>query len=143
MPCSGLCPARHCKPDHQHDQADLQQQAKDRRQAAETGEQAAAEQHAEQAAAKEARGEAAEQASAHARTAEQAAGRPARVLGLGGASFLAWFYLFAGVLVGYSRIYLGQHFLNDVLMGSCIGMIMAVLVHWLFVEKHWNSPKNT
>lgn len=52
-------------------------------------------------------------------------------------------YLFAGVLVGYSRIYLGQHFLNDVLMGSCIGMIMAVLVHWLFVEKHWNSPKNT
>lgn len=47
-------------------------------------------------------------------------------------------YLFAGVLVGYSRIYLGQHFLNDVLMGSCIGIVVAVLVHWLFVEKHWN-----
>ncbi|HEY1216266.1 MAG TPA: phosphatase PAP2 family protein, partial [Bryobacteraceae bacterium] len=44
-------------------------------------------------------------------------------------------YLFAGVLVGYSRIYLGQHFLNDVLMGSCIGMIVAVLIHWLFVAK--------
>ena len=48
-------------------------------------------------------------------------------------------YLFAGVLVGYSRIYLGQHFLNDVLMGSCIGTVVAVLVHWLFVARgeHW------
>ncbi|HEY4109971.1 phosphatase PAP2 family protein [Puia sp.] len=44
-------------------------------------------------------------------------------------------YLFAGVLVGYSRIYLGQHFLNDVLMGSVIGTLVAVLVHWLFVAK--------
>jgi membrane-associated phospholipid phosphatase len=44
-------------------------------------------------------------------------------------------YLFAAVLVGYSRIYLGQHFLNDVLMGSCIGTIVAVLVHWLFASK--------
>jgi membrane-associated phospholipid phosphatase len=44
-------------------------------------------------------------------------------------------YLFAGVLVGYSRIYLGQHFLNDVLMGSCVGMIVAVAVHWIFVAR--------
>jgi membrane-associated phospholipid phosphatase len=43
--------------------------------------------------------------------------------------------LFAGVLVGYSRIYLGQHFLGDVLMGSIIGSLTAVLVHWLFVAK--------
>jgi len=49
-------------------------------------------------------------------------------------------YLLAGVLVGYSRIYLGQHFLNDVLMGSCIGMIVALLVHWLFVEKLQSLP---
>src|SRR5258708_5034479 len=48
--------------------------------------------------------------------------------------------LFMGVLVGYSRIYLGQHFLGDVLMGSCIGMIVAVLVHWLFVEKLKSLP---
>ena len=49
-------------------------------------------------------------------------------------------YLLAGVLVGYSRIYLGQHFLNDVLMGSCVGTIVAVLVHWLFVEKLASLP---
>jgi membrane-associated phospholipid phosphatase len=44
-------------------------------------------------------------------------------------------FLFAGILVGYSRIYLGQHFLNDVLMGAFIGTLVALLVHWLFVTK--------
>lgn len=43
--------------------------------------------------------------------------------------------LLGGVLVGYSRIYLGQHFLGDVLMGSFVGTITAVLVHWIFVKK--------
>ena len=43
--------------------------------------------------------------------------------------------LIGAVVVGYSRIYLGQHFLGDVLMGSCIGTATAVLIHWLFVEK--------
>ena len=53
-------------------------------------------------------------------------------------------YLFAAVLVGYSRIYLGQHFLNDVLMGSVIGMVVAVLVHWLFVARgeRWFARPN-
>jgi membrane-associated phospholipid phosphatase len=53
-------------------------------------------------------------------------------------------YLFAAVLVGYSRIYLGQHFLGDVLMGSLIGTIIAVLVNWLFVargERWFARPK--
>ena len=48
--------------------------------------------------------------------------------------------LLGAVLVGYSRIYLGQHFLGDVLMGSCIGTITAVLVHWLFVQKLQSLP---
>ena len=41
-------------------------------------------------------------------------------------------YLFAAVAVGYSRIYLGQHFLPDVLMGSFLGVTIAILVHWFF-----------
>jgi membrane-associated phospholipid phosphatase len=49
-------------------------------------------------------------------------------------------YLFAGVLVGYSRIYLGQHFLNDVIVGSIVGMVTAVLVHWLFLAKLSTLP---
>jgi membrane-associated phospholipid phosphatase len=49
-------------------------------------------------------------------------------------------FLLGGVAVGYSRIYLGQHFLGDVLMGSCIGTLTSVLVHWLFVEKLQTLP---
>jgi len=41
-------------------------------------------------------------------------------------------YLSGAFLVGYSRIYLGQHFLGDILMGSVIGVSVAVLVYWLF-----------
>lgn len=55
-------------------------------------------------------------------------------------------YLLGAVLVGYSRIYLGQHFLGDVLMGSCIGIVTAVLIRWLFVQKLGSLPvfaKNT
>ncbi|HEY4063299.1 MAG TPA: phosphatase PAP2 family protein [Puia sp.] len=44
-------------------------------------------------------------------------------------------YLFGAVAVGYSRIYLGQHFLGDVLMGSVIGILTAVGVYWLFAKK--------
>jgi membrane-associated phospholipid phosphatase len=49
-------------------------------------------------------------------------------------------FLLTGIAVGYSRIYLGQHFLGDVLMGSCIGTLTAVLVHWLFVERLRSFP---
>jgi membrane-associated phospholipid phosphatase len=49
-------------------------------------------------------------------------------------------FLLSGIAVGYSRIYLGQHFLGDVLTGSCIGTLTAVLVHWLFVEKLQSFP---
>ncbi|HXD78860.1 MAG TPA: phosphatase PAP2 family protein [Puia sp.] len=41
-------------------------------------------------------------------------------------------YLFGAVAVGYSRIYLGQHFLLDVLAGSVVGTITALFFHWLF-----------
>ena len=49
-------------------------------------------------------------------------------------------YLLVAVGVGYSRIYLGQHFLGDVLTGSCIGVLTAVLVHWLFSTRLRSVP---
>jgi membrane-associated phospholipid phosphatase len=49
-------------------------------------------------------------------------------------------YLLGAIAVGYSRIYLGQHFLGDVLVGSLIGVLLAVLVHWLFIEKFHSLP---
>jgi membrane-associated phospholipid phosphatase len=44
-------------------------------------------------------------------------------------------YLLGAVAVGYSRIYLGQHFLNDVLMGASIGMVTGVFVYRVFTGK--------
>ncbi|HXB45791.1 MAG TPA: phosphatase PAP2 family protein [Puia sp.] len=41
-------------------------------------------------------------------------------------------YLFAASLVAYSRIYLGQHFLQDVLAGALIGVPVALVVYLVF-----------
>ncbi len=38
-------------------------------------------------------------------------------------------YMFLAVTVGYSRIYLGQHFFHDVVVGSLIGTATAVLCY--------------
>lgn len=43
-------------------------------------------------------------------------------------------FLFLAALVGYSRIYLGQHFMDDVLPGSFLGMISAIIC-WMCFEK--------
>ena len=44
-------------------------------------------------------------------------------------------YLLAAILVGYSRIYLGQHFLQDVLAGALIGVPVALVVYFV-VDNH-------
>lgn len=51
----------------------------------------------------------------------------------------AWqlLFLIAGVLVGFTRIYLLQHFLRDTVAGSLLGVFWAVLVFWLFIKKEW------
>jgi membrane-associated phospholipid phosphatase len=41
-------------------------------------------------------------------------------------------YLFAAALVGYSRIYLGQHFLGDVFCGTVDGLVSALIVYFIF-----------
>jgi len=45
-------------------------------------------------------------------------------------------FLLIGVLVGYSRIYLGQHFITDVAVGSIIGVLFAVIC-WMFFDKYF------
>ena len=45
-------------------------------------------------------------------------------------------FLFA-LLIGYSRIYLSQHFLNDVFFGSLIGTITTFAVMTFAIHKGW------
>lgn len=47
------------------------------------------------------------------------------------------FFLAGAILVGYSRIYLAQHFMDDVLVGAIIGLLTAI-VCWIFFEKYFN-----
>ena len=42
-------------------------------------------------------------------------------------------------LTGFSRIYLNQHFLSDVIAGSGIGVFFALLIYYIF-EKKVNKP---
>jgi membrane-associated phospholipid phosphatase len=41
-----------------------------------------------------------------------------------------FFFILMALLVGYSRIYLGHHFLQDVLVGSFIGIVTAIPIHF-------------
>jgi len=50
----------------------------------------------------------------------------------------AMFYLAGAIIVGYSRIYLAQHFIDDVLAGALIGFISAIFC-WLFFNKLFST----
>ncbi len=46
--------------------------------------------------------------------------------------------LLAAILVGYSRIYLAQHFLGDVLFGGFIGMVSGILTVYITGKLKWH-----
>ncbi|GAB4258914.1 MAG: phosphatase PAP2 family protein [Vicingaceae bacterium] len=48
-------------------------------------------------------------------------------------------YLFLAFITGYSRIYLSQHFLQDVVAGALIGLMAAVVVFKIFNRKAFNK----
>lgn len=49
-------------------------------------------------------------------------------------SKLKWLLLFAGIIICFSRIYLGVHYLSDVIVGGAIGSLIAFLLYkfWYF-----------
>jgi membrane-associated phospholipid phosphatase len=47
-------------------------------------------------------------------------------------------FLAGAVLVGYSRIYLAQHFIDDVLAGALIGILSAIFC-WIFFENPFDK----
>ncbi len=65
--------------------------------------------------------------------------------------FVQWTCLVVALLVAYSRVYLGQHFVHDVWAGSVIGIFSAGIVMYWFISKpppflkKWNqkNEKNT
>lgn len=48
---------------------------------------------------------------------------------------IAVILLSIAVCIGYSRVYLGQHFISDVIAGSLIGLISAIYC-WLVIDKY-------
>ncbi|TVR39948.1 MAG: phosphatase PAP2 family protein [Cryomorphaceae bacterium] len=55
-------------------------------------------------------------------------------------NYLGFLFFLAALLVNYSRVYLGQHFFEDVYFGSIIGATAAVVIrltcgHWM--EQTW------
>jgi membrane-associated phospholipid phosphatase len=53
-------------------------------------------------------------------------------------------YLVTAIITGYSRIYLGQHFLADVVAGALIGILSALVVYWYLrrVKIEWRGVNN-
>lgn len=53
-------------------------------------------------------------------------------------------YLITAIITGYSRIYLGQHFLGDVVAGALIGVLSALLIYWYSrkVKIEWVGVNN-
>lgn len=49
--------------------------------------------------------------------------------------------LLLGLLVGYSRMYLGQHFMIDVFAGSLIGVLFSLL-SWIIFQSFYQKLKN-
>jgi membrane-associated phospholipid phosphatase len=51
------------------------------------------------------------------------------------------FFVIAASAVGFSRIYTGQHFLNDVLVGALIGTICGIICVYTILESSWAKHK--
>ena len=49
-------------------------------------------------------------------------------------SFLRILFFFLALLVGYSRMYLSQHFLTDIMVGSMVG-VAVVIAYYLYHQK--------
>ncbi len=52
-------------------------------------------------------------------------------------SWLSVCFFVLAVLTAYSRIYLSQHFAEDVLLGSFIGVVMTLVAYWLYQRKSY------
>ncbi len=55
---------------------------------------------------------------------------------------IGFLYLILATLIGYSRMYLAQHFYEDVMMGSIIGVLSAFITQYFLMRTNWyNNDK--
>jgi membrane-associated phospholipid phosphatase len=66
------------------------------------------------------------------------------VILLSGKRNMDLFFLFLATLTAYSRVYLGQHFFADIVAGSFIGVVSAILCYYpvmkMAVNERFNTP---
>jgi membrane-associated phospholipid phosphatase len=53
--------------------------------------------------------------------------------------WVSFILVWLACIAGFSRVYLSQHFLEDVLAGSLIGLFSALFFYWYFqgMNRHW------
>lgn len=52
-----------------------------------------------------------------------------------------WFFALIAIITAYSRVYLFQHFVEDVYVGSIIGTVSSIIV-FVLLSRHWEqNPK--
>lgn len=57
--------------------------------------------------------------------------------------WLNWFMPLWGILIMYSRIYLGKHYPADVIFGALWGIVVGLLVYWVFTKTLVLLSKNS
>ena len=49
--------------------------------------------------------------------------------------YLHWIFALGAASVGYSRLYLSQHFITDVYAGMCIGIAVTTIIYYFYPKK--------
>lgn len=56
--------------------------------------------------------------------------------------FIKFLFGLTGILIAFSRVYLSQHWINDIVAGSLIGMVLSSVILILFDKYNWLHQYN-
>lgn len=52
-------------------------------------------------------------------------------------SWFGWLMMAWAALVSFSRVYVGVHFVSDVVAGAAVGALIATLLYWTWKSREW------